>query len=423
MKGNTLFHAKKILKKTDGGWHFDINLLFDGIEFSLTEYPIHIGNDDVRVLVPGSDPGSAKTGDVLTDTVDISSRDQFLSIFHDALTDDATELLADVYATRGWTMKLLDAHGETHFCSSNLSDSFLDVADGFVAQHSPCWMELRCAEASFNDDWTLSFDEWTTVFTNIRDGFAPLTAGQATAVLAQFVTFSRFSCREEFRAAVTKQGNSLVLKVTDQCRRMGIDVGDEIDVTMDNGSPESNTVLRVFYSRRWEPIDDPDSICHRDGCDLSMVKRFLDDYRVIGTVNPGMFKPAWPGQPYNTVFDHVNFLKTASGENIIVSQPYAKGNELRYAQAWAEENGCTVEEHREYSWHHPPETTLYVFRKAENPRWRLPKREDPEDERRSRRMGIACRVFPASRFERLQIGSYCPRHTRSFTETVVRGPR
>ena len=377
MFDKTLFHAKKTLNRREGGWDFDISLLFDGFEFSLTDYPISVDDTDAEVLIPGLDPSTAKVGETYTDTIGITSEGQFGLVFRSALTDDATELLADVYAGRSWKLRIMDVNGDETFCGSYLPEMFMDAVSEDVGRHSPCWIELSYAETTFREDWTLDLGEERVVFSNMHDGFAPMNLGEVMAVLGRFVPASRFTDREEFRGTVTRQGNSLVLKVTDQCRRMGIDVGDEVDVTLSRRSAEENTMLRVFYARKWTPIDDPDSLCDREGCDLSIVRRFLDDFKVIGTVSPAGFSYTRKrsGEPtYLSEMDHLSFLKTASGENIIVSQPYRSGHSREAVEMWARTYGCTVEEHPEYSWHRPPETTLYVFRRASNQRWILPKR-------------------------------------------------
>ena len=374
MMETTMFHAKKILTRRTDGWDFDINLLFDGFEFSLTEYPIGVGDSDAETLIPGLDASKAEPGEVYKDTIDIHNDRQFCDVFRTALTDDAAELLNDVYSGRSWSIRILDPSGAETCSGSILADMFPDVVSTAVAEHVPCWIEVSYCDTSFKD-WEIVYGEPHVVFSNIHDGFAPMNLGEVMATIARFGNVSRYSDREEFKTTVTKQGNSLVLKVTDQCRRMGIDVGDEIEVTMERGSSKDNTMLRAFYARNWTPIEDPDELCYLDGRDLNMVKAFIDEYDVIGTVNPGMFMAGYPGHPYYTVFDHVNFLKTASGENIIVSQPYSDDSPLKDAEKWSAMYGCTVEERRELSWHHPPETTLLVFRRRENPSWRLPAAE------------------------------------------------
>lgn len=368
----TLFHAKKIIKRVDGGWHFNINLLFESREFALTDYPINIGDEDVRTLIPGTDPNSVEVGTILTDIIDIENEYQFEKIFHSVLTDDARELLTDVYSGRSWSAKIMDTTGNVIQVSAYLSEPFYDMFLSTITEAAPCWIELSFADTSFNEDWTLGFSEVHTVYSNMNNGMAPLNLGQAVMVMDMFNLVSRFSDHEEFRTTITKQGNSLVLKVTDQCRHMGLDVGDEVNVTLDNSNPRNNTRMRVFDSRKWIPIDNPDDICHRDGCNLDLVERFIKDFKIIGTVNAGMFMPAHPGSPYRTVLDHLSFLKTESGENIIVSQPYKKSFRMKDAEEWASIYGCSVEEYRDYSWHHPPETTLIVFRRIENPQWKLP---------------------------------------------------
>lgn len=368
----TLFHAKIIIERVDGGWHFNINILFEGREFALTEYPISIGDEDVRTLIPGMDLDSVKIGTVLTDIIDIENEYQFEKVFRSVLTDDAEKLLTDVYSGRSWTAKIMDSAGNISQVSAYLSESFYDIFMSAITEAAPCWVEISFADTSFNEDWTLNFGEVQIIYSNMNDGMAPLNLAQAVIVMDMFNLVSRFSNHEEFRSAITKQGNSLVLKVTDQCRHMGLDVGDEVNVTLDNSNPRNNTRMRVFDSRKWTPINNPDDICHRGGCDLNIVEKFLKDFKIIGTVNAGMFMPAHPGSPYYTVLDHLSFFKTESGENIIVSQPYKKGFRMEDAEEWARIYGCTVDEYCDYSWHRPPETTLIVFRRIENPQWRLP---------------------------------------------------
>ena len=373
MQDKTLFRAKKIVTLEESRWRFDINLMFDGREFSLTEIPISINADDVGVLIPGTNIQSVKSGETLIDIVDIENQFQFNDIFHEVLTDEAIELLSDVYFGRYWTAKIMDASGNIRCESAYLSDIFYDMVFQALNDMVPCWMEISFSNTTFNEDWTLNVDESKVIYSNIHNGMSPLNIGQAVSVLDMFTMISRFSDREEFRSAVTKQGNSLVLKITDQCRRMGVDVGDELKVTLDRSNPVNNTTLRVFDSRRWTPIDNPDDICHLDNRDLNLVRKFLDDFKVVGTVKAGRFSPAFLGKPFYEIFDHLSFFKTSSGENIIVSQPYIGSFRIKDAEEWAKMNGCSVEEYRDYSWHHPPDTTLIVFRRIENPLWRLPK--------------------------------------------------
>lgn len=371
MIDRTLFRAKKVVTREDDGWKLDIILMFDGREYLLTEFlPISIDCNDVYDLISDADPDSMIPGDKATETIDIENAFQFDNAFHAQLTDDAAELLEDVYVGRFWTAQIVDASGNRRMESAYLSDTFYDLVMKTVKEVGPCWMEISFNTTTFNKDWALDVGDLQTIYNNIQEGLPPLVPVQVASVLKTFVNPSRFNDREEFNTTVTKQGNSLVLKVTDQCRRMGVDVGDELNVTMSKSNPSNNMRLRVFDSRHWMPIDDPDSICHRDGCDLTLVKRFLDDFKIIGTVNSGSFIPGRHGQPYYTVIDHVNFFKTESGENLIVTQPYIKSFKLDDAKKWAALYGCTVEEHRDYSWHYPPETTLLIFRRIEKPLWK-----------------------------------------------------
>lgn len=375
MMNETILHAKKIVSRTNGGWIYEIDLLFDGSEFSLTEgLPIHIDGRDAASLIPGLDEDAAEIGDRFTDVVDIENRMQFEHVFGDVLTQDAEELLNDVYSARAWKLFMLDMSGRRTECVSLLTDCFTDAVVKELPGHAPCWISLSYADSGF-EDWDVQLNDWNEVYSNMHDGFAPLNASQVMSIIEEFAPSSRFLDRTEFRSQVTKQGNSLVLKITDQCRRLGIGVGDEVDVVMSRSSPEDNTRLRAFSAKRWTPIEDPDDLCHRDGCDLDKVRGFLDEFDIIGTVSPGNFmmeEMRTYGPHVMMTMDHLNFFKMRSGENMVVAQPYIKNMDMNFAEAWARRNGCVVDEYREKSWHHPPETTLLVFKRMENPTWQLP---------------------------------------------------
>ena len=368
----TLFYAKKIVAR-EHGWTLGINLVFEGREFSMTDIPIQIDERDVGILCPGADTDS---GDRFTDTVAIESPHQFESIFGADLADWVPDLLCDVYNGRSWKAKIVDIDGNEIVIDSYLTEEFVSRMTEVLRDSDRLWMEIRVGSTRFNKDWSISIEDETAVFNNIRDGFRPIGASQAQTIIDSLVPLRIFSDREDFKGTVMKSGNSLVLKVTDQCRRMGIEVGDEVSVTLDMNSPGDNTELRVFAARNWTPITDMDALCHRDGCDLGLVRRFIDDFRIIGTLEPHLFKPAMPQFDRMRIFDHLDFFKDENGQNLLVSQPYSKGPKLKDAEEWARRNGCTAEEHREYSWHHPPETTLLVFRRKVNPDWKMPEIKD-----------------------------------------------
>lgn len=367
--GKTLFRAKKIVTNQGDRWVLDINLMFEGREFSMTEIPITITADDVPVLCPGADTEKGKR---FEDIVSISDPYQFCSIFREALTDEVPELLCDVYAGHAWTARFVDIDGREFLIQSYLTEDFMDSVSKVFEYIDRFWMEISVSDTRFRKDWSIDRSEKKVVYSNLQDGFSPLNPTKAQDILRSLIPLNIFSDSEQFRGTVMKSGNSLAIKVTDQCRRMGLDVGDDVDVVMKLNTPKDNTELRVFAAQIWEPIDDPDDICHRDGCDLSKVQSFIDDFNIIGTVNPGAFKPADPGSPYRMIFDHLNFFKVKDGSNIVVSQPYKNITKFEYAREWARINGCDVEEHMDRSWHRPGETTLYVFRKRVKHDWIIP---------------------------------------------------
>ncbi len=365
----TLFRAKKIVTYQNDRWTLNINLMFEGREFSMTEIPISITENDVPILCPGANPDIS---DYFEDTVSISDPYQFCSIFREALTDEVPELLCDVYAGHAWNARFIDVDGKETLVETYLTEDFIDSVSKVLEDSDRFWMEISMADTRFRKDWSIDCSTMKVVYSNLLDSFSPLNPVQAQEIICSLIPFNIFSDTEEFKGIVMKSGNSLVLKVTDQCRRMGLDVGDEVNVVMNLNTPKDNTELRVFAAQDWTPIANPDDLCHRDGCDLSMVQKFIDDFKIIGTVKSGYFKPADLGSPYYMIFDHLNFFKDKHGTNMVVSQPYKKSTSFKSASEWARLNGCTVEEHQKYSWHRPGETTLYVFKKKMKHDWILP---------------------------------------------------
>lgn len=366
----TLFYAKKIVTRGNDRWVLNINLIFDEKEFSMTNTPITIDECEVGKLCPGAD---TKTESKFVDTVAIDSPYQFASIFGPYLTDEVPELLCDVYNTRSWNARIIDTEGNETTVHTYLTNDFISEMAEILHNLDRFWMEIRIGSTRFKKDWSIKIKDEMTVFCNIRDGFRPIGASQAQTIIDSLIPVRFFSDKENFEGTVMKSGNSLVLKVTDQCRRMGIDVGDNVSVTLDVNTPEDSTDLRVFASQNWSPIKDVDELCHRNGCDLNLVRKFLDDFHIIGTLEQHSFRPSHPGSKYAGIFDHLNFFRDKDGCNLLVSQPYSKESKLKDAEEWARKNGCIAEEHREYSWHFPPDTTLLIFKKKVNPDWNLPK--------------------------------------------------
>ncbi len=365
----TLFRAKKIVSHTNSGWKLDINLMFEGMEYCMTDIPITIGEEDVPVLCPGAD---AESGDRFEDVVCIDGPESFCAIFGSALTDEVPDILCDVYQGHRWRARFLDTEGEEVVAEALLTEDFEASVSKVLRGFGYFWMEVEMGTTRFGRDWTVESADFRTVFSNLRPGMEPMGSLLAESVLKSLLPMDIFSDREEFDGTVMRSGNSLVVKVTDQCRRMGLDVGDVAHMVMSVNTPRDNTDLRVFGAQEWSPIADPDDVCDREGCDLDLVRRFLADFGVVGTVSAGPFKPGWIGSPYFEIFDHPSFFKVKDGSNMIVSQPYRDAVRPEDAERWARANGCTFEEHPQYSWHRPPETTLYVFRRRTRRNSRLP---------------------------------------------------
>lgn len=305
------------------------------------------------------------------ETIAIRDLVQFRFLFGDYTAKEVTKLLCDVYNGRYWYARIVDVYGSESIIHSYISDDFIPKITGLLKKTERFWMELRTGSTKFNPDWIVAVENEVVLFDNIHDGLRPIGPLKAQSIINSVIPLNIFVDKESFTGTVMKSGNSFVIKVTEPCRRMGIGIGDEVMVSLEMNTPDDNLELSIFAARNWTPITSPSELCHHGGCDMKLVRKFLGDFRIIGTVEPHYFTESC-GDSYRFLFDHVDYLKKRDGDNIVVAQPRYSDEIIRLAKEWSRKNGCEVEEYRDYSWNSPPETTLLVFKKRKNPDWRIP---------------------------------------------------
>lgn len=159
-----------------------------------------------------------------------------------------------------------------------------------------------------------------------------------------------------FDGVISKCGNSYVLKVTEQCRQMGLDIGDQVRVKMEriNTIDSKDNIRKIFYRKGTKRLDKKSIYINQP----EFLDKFLKDYRVIGAVS-------LKGDEFNIltdhIIDHVFAVRTEDGNVILVSIPYNEEGDETYAQAFADAHGLNYEYINEYSWYHRGDTKLVIF--------------------------------------------------------------
>ena len=159
-----------------------------------------------------------------------------------------------------------------------------------------------------------------------------------------------------FDGVISKCGNSYVLKVTEQCRQMRLDIGDMVRVKMERiNTPDSrDNIQRLFYRKDAEPIDKEYIYVDQP----EYLDKFIKDYNVTGQI-------PLDGIAFDFmmdyVIDHQFAVKTKDGNVILISQPYKKEGKEEYAKAFADTHGLEYDYINEYSWYHRGDTKLIIF--------------------------------------------------------------
>ena len=176
-------------------------------------------------------------------------------------------------------------------------------------------------------------------------------------ILVTLIHFGEIPNSVLFDTIVTKCGNSLVVKITDQCRLMALEPGDSIRVKLErvNTLDSSEEVSRLFSRKQTEDlhpyamyVDDE----YREHFD-----RFVKDYHIVGSVS--LYDIDFDHT--DLVIDHQSAVKTEDGIVILISIPYNNEGREEYARAFADAHDLQYDYLNQYSWYHRGDTQLIIF--------------------------------------------------------------
>ena len=191
---------------------------------------------------------------------------------------------------------------------------------------------------------------------NAGKGMGPIAKKNIMNIMVSFDPIMYPENNTIFDGVVSKCGNSYVLKITEQCRQMRLDIGDMVRVKMERiNTPDSrDNIQRLFYRKDAEPIDKGHIYVDQP----EYLDKFIKDYRIIGEI-------PLDGIAFDFIMDHAidhQFaVKNEDGDVILVSQPYRKEGKEEYAKAFADTHGLEYDYINEYSWYHRGETKLIIF--------------------------------------------------------------
>ncbi len=194
------------------------------------------------------------------------------------------------------------------------------------------------------------------VLCNVNDVAGPISKKNLMNILVSFSMFSTTENSTLFDGVISKCGNSYVLKVTEQCRQMGLDIGDRVRVKMEriNTIDSKDNIRKLFYRKDTKKLDK--SRIYVDQPDF--LDKFLNDYRIKGVVS---LKGIKFDRMMDSVIDHEFAVRTEEGNVILVTIPYNEVGKEAYAQAFADTHGLNYDYINEYSWYHRGETKLIIF--------------------------------------------------------------
>ncbi len=194
-----------------------------------------------------------------------------------------------------------------------------------------------------------------TIFLNISEGTRPLTKNNTIRILESMHSIYSPPKQVLVDCPVSKCGNSYVLKITDQCRLMRLDVGDIVRLKMERIETISreDNIQKLFFRKDATPMDF-ESIYYEN---KEYYDRFVKDYGIVGEVSLDEI-----GFDFrDLVIDHEHAFKTKDGNVILLSQPYSDRGQEDYAKAFAETYGLNYDFINEYSWYHRGKTKLIIF--------------------------------------------------------------
>ena len=164
-----------------------------------------------------------------------------------------------------------------------------------------------------------------------------------------------------YSTVVTKSGNSLIIKVTDQCKLMGLKYLDPIDVVLRRAWTEYDDQFydySVFKDRDSRPVSEPEMFVDGDS-DISVYRAFIEDFNISGMVSLEGLNKSVLANYLNE--DNSRCLKTEDGEIIIMSM--IDKNKLGFV-SWRVDTDPALEvgEFPKYCWKNPEQYSLVVTR-------------------------------------------------------------
>ena len=164
-----------------------------------------------------------------------------------------------------------------------------------------------------------------------------------------------------YSTVITKSGNSLIIKVTDQCKLMGLKYLDPIDVVLRRAWTEYDDQFydySVFKDRDSRSVSESEMFVDEDS-DMSAYRSFIEDFNVSGMVSSEGLDKSVLAKYLNE--DNSRCLKTGDDEIIIMSMIDKKkvGSVL-----WRVDTDPALEvgEFPKYCWKDPEQYSLVVTR-------------------------------------------------------------
>ena len=185
----------------------------------------------------------------------------------------------------------------------------------------------------------------------------PITKSKLIRILITYIRISDVPNNMLFDTVVTRCGNSLVVKITDQCRFMALEPGDFIRVKIEriNTKDSSEDISRIFDRKQTSDLNP--YVMYADEEFIDHYDRFIRDYHIIG-----MISIADVGfDPMDRVMDHQSAVKTEDGNVILISIPYNAEGREEYSKAFAEAHNLDYDFINQYSWYHRGDTQLIIF--------------------------------------------------------------
>ncbi len=238
-----------------------------------------------------------------------------------------------------------EGDSETFCCASYIELEYNLI--GFLEESEEDYFFLKIEAISDDGD--------RNVLCNLDENYGPIAKGSLFKIIDSIRRASHSVKDAMFDAAVTKCGNSMVLKITEYCRIMGLGVGDIVRVKMEriNTIDSRDNITKLFYRKDTTAVD-------FDGIyvdEPEYLEKFLKDYRVKGQVSLEDID----FDLFEWAIDHEFAVRTEDGNVILVSMPYNNEGKECNAKAFADANNLNYDYLNEYSCYHRGSTKFIIF--------------------------------------------------------------